>query len=159
MSDIQLLPTDPEKLMRVVASAFAVGDLRPLFAAVHRDIVWKTASPHVNLFRFGGVHERRTGVMGVTGEIASEYIFHRLDPKEIIANDDVAWGLFDAEVRYQPVGNKRPYDPIKLDIALRWRIKDGKIIEHQAFFDTAALLVQRGDVINTGLGRSGTVSN
>jgi len=30
-------------------------------------------------------------------------------------------------------------------MAIRWQLKDGKIIEHQAFFDTAYLLmVQRG---------------
>lgn len=143
MSNLQFLPNDPEKLMRVVTSAFAVGDLRPLFAAVHSDIVWKTASPHVNLFRFAGVHERRAGVMEVTGQIASEYIFRRLDPKEIVAKGDVVWGLFDVEIKYQPVGDKHPYEPIQLDIAMRWRIKDGMIIEHQAFFDTAALLAQR----------------
>ena len=91
--------------------------------------------------------------MEVTGEIASEYIFVRLDPKEIVANGEVVWGQFDAEVKYQPVGNKHPYDNVQLDIAMRWRVRDGKIIEHQAWFDTAALLVQRGDVISSGAGR------
>ncbi|HXS05563.1 MAG TPA: nuclear transport factor 2 family protein [Rhizomicrobium sp.] len=146
MSGLQLLPTDPEDLMRVVTAAFAQGDLRPLTMAVHKDIVWKTASPRVGLFRFGGTHQRRTGVMEVTGEIASEYIFRRLEAKEIVARGDVVWGLFDAEIKYQPVGDKRVYPIIQLDIAMRWRIKDGKIVEHQAFFDTAALLVQRGDL-------------
>ena len=146
MSGLQLLPTDPEDLMRVVTAAFAQGDLRPLTMAVHKDIVWKTASPRVGLFRFGGTHQRRTGVMEVTGEIASEYIFRRLEAKEIVAQGDVVWGLFDAEIKYQPVGDKRVYPIIQLDIAMRWRIKDGKIVEHQAFFDTAALLVQRGDL-------------
>jgi hypothetical protein len=66
--------------------------------------------------------------------------------KEIIAKGDVVWGLFDAEIKYQPVGNKHPYVPIELEISMRWQIKDGKIIEHQAFFDTAALLVQRNSL-------------
>jgi hypothetical protein len=26
-------------------------------------------------------------------------------------------------------------------MAIRWRLKDGKIIDHQAFFDTAYLLI------------------
>ena len=43
MDDLQFLPTDPKELMRVVAAAFAVGDLRPLTAVVHKNIVWKTA--------------------------------------------------------------------------------------------------------------------
>jgi hypothetical protein len=29
-------------------------------------------------------------------------------------------------------------------MAIRWRLKDGKIIEHQGFFDTASLLIQQG---------------
>jgi len=45
-----------------VTHAFAQGDLRPLTMAVHKDIVWKTASPRVGLFRFGGVHRRRASV-------------------------------------------------------------------------------------------------
>ena len=146
MSALQLLPTDPEKLMRVVAAAFAVGDLRPLTLAVHKDIVWKTGSPHDHLFRFGGIHRRPAGVMEVTGEIASEYLFRRFEPKEIVAKGDVVWGLFDAMVQYQPVGSARVYPLLQLDIAIRWRLKDGKIIEHQGFFDTAALLLQRGDI-------------
>src|SRR5690242_17449334 len=105
MSEIQLLPADPEKLMRVVTAAFAVGDLRPLTMAIHKDIVWKTGAPRDHLFRFGGIHQRRAGVMEVTGEIASEYVFRRLEPKEIIAKGDIVWGLFDAEVKYQPVGD------------------------------------------------------
>ena len=146
MTELQLLPTDPEELMRVVTAAFALGDLRPLTASVHKDIVWKSGSPRTNLFRFAGVHERRTGVMEVTGELASEYIFQRMTPLEITVRDDIVWGLFDVEVKYQPVGDKRIYPFLQLDMAIRWRMKDGKVIEHQAFFDTAALLLQRGDV-------------
>ena len=146
MSNIQLLPTDPEKLMRVVTAAFAQGDLRPLLAAVHKDIVWTASTADDRLFRFGGVHERRAGVMEVTGELASEYIFQRMEPKEIIVKGDVVWGLFDVELKYQPVGNKRVYPVIQLDMAIRWRLQDGKVIAHQAFFDTAALLAQRGDL-------------
>jgi ketosteroid isomerase-like protein len=143
---LELLPTDPEALMRLVTAAFAAGDLRPLLAAIHKDIVWKAGSPDTNLFRFAGTHERRTGVMEVTGELASEYIFHRLEPREITVKGDVVWGLFDAGIKYQPVGDKRIYPFLDLDMAIRWRIKDGKVIEHQEFFDTAALLRQRGDV-------------
>lgn len=140
---LYLLPTEPVELMRRVTAAFAVGDLRPLAMAIHKEIVWKTASPTLGLFRFSGVHERRIGVMEVTSEIASEYVFRRMKPIEIVAQGDIVWGLFDAEVKYQPVGNELIYPLQQLDIAIRWRIKDGKIIEHQAFFDTAALLEQR----------------
>src|SRR5262249_8569155 len=102
-------------------------------------------SKEVNLFRFGGVHERRGGVVGVTGEIASEYIFQKLEPKEITAQGDIVWGLFDAEIRYQPVGNKLEYPIVNMEIAIRWIVRGGRIFEHQAFMDTAALLKQRGE--------------
>lgn len=146
MDDLLALPTDPEELMRVVATAFGAGDLRPLLAAVHKDIVWKAASPHTNLFRFGGVHQKREGVMDVTAQIAMDYAFRSFKPREIIAKGDVVWGLFDVEADSEYRGGKSPPKPVKLDIAIRWRLKDGKIIEHQAFFDTASLLVQRGEL-------------
>jgi ketosteroid isomerase-like protein len=44
---------------------------------------------------------------------------------------------------YDAKGTPGQATNIKLDMAIRWRIKDGKIIEHQAFFDTAHLVVQQ----------------
>jgi hypothetical protein len=31
---------------------------------------------------------------------------------------------------------------VSFDCAIRWRLKNGKVIEHQAFIDTAAMLVR-----------------
>lgn len=146
MDTLQPLPADPEQLMRHVVAAFGDGDLRPLMAAIHKDIVWKAASPHTRLFRFGGVHEKREGVMDVTAQIAMEYTFRSFTPREIIARGDVVWGLFEVEAVYEfQTGGPSP-KTVKLDIAIRWRLKDGKILEHQAFFDTASLLMQRGEL-------------
>lgn len=51
--------------------------------------------------------------------------------------------MFDAEVAYEVESNKNP--PVaQLEIAVRWRLKDGRIIEHQGFFGTMALLGQMG---------------
>ena len=143
MDGFKTVPADPEELMRTVTAAFEVGDLRPLTAALHKDIVWKSASTDTSLFRFGGVREKPSGVAQVTGEIASEYLFQRLQPREITVKGDIVWGLFDALVKYQPMGDKKVYPLAALEMAIRWRIQDGRIIEHQAFFDTAALLAQR----------------
>ena len=132
--------------MRAVVAGFVAGDLRPLLSAVHKDIVWKAASPHTNLFRFGGVHQRREGVMDVTSQIAMDYTFRHFTPREIVAKGDVVWGLFEVEADFEFHSGKPGPKPIKLDIAIRWRLKDGKIIEHQAFFDTASLLIQRGEL-------------
>ena len=146
MDRFEPLPADPEDLMRMVVAAFEVGDLRPLLSAVHKDIVWKAASPHTNLFRFGGTHQKREGVMDVTAQIAMDYVFRSFKPREIIAKGDVVWGLFDVEADFEFQNGKPGPKPAKLDIAIRWRLKDGKIIEHQAFFDTASLLMQRGEL-------------
>jgi EAL domain-containing protein (putative c-di-GMP-specific phosphodiesterase class I) len=47
-------------------------------------------------------------------------------------------------VFFDPKGANEPKRNIALEMAIRWRLKDSKIIEHQAFFDTASLLVQQG---------------
>ena len=146
MDNLLVLPTDPEALMRTVTAAFEVGDLRPLFAAVHKDIVWKAASPRTNLFRFGGVHRQREGVLDVTAQIAMDYVFRNFKPREIVAKGDVVWGLFDVEAEYEFHSDTPELKLIKLEIAIRWRIQEGKIIEHQAFFDTVSLLAQRGEL-------------
>jgi hypothetical protein len=73
-----------------------------------------------------------------------DYTFHRFVPREIVAKGDIVWGLFDADIGYNPKRGKDPAKQVSLEIAIRWKLKDGKIIEHQAFFDTASLLTQQG---------------
>lgn len=136
--------TPAEELMRTVTQAFAEGNLGPLMGAIHEDIVWKAASGQANLFRFGGTHKARAGVVNVTSNIAMDYTFRRFEPREIVGKADVAWGLFDAEIVYNPLGRGKTPRIVTLEIAIRWRLKDGKIIEHQAFFDTQSLLAQTG---------------
>jgi ketosteroid isomerase-like protein len=146
VDSLEGLPADPEALMRMITAAFEVGDLRPLFAAVHKDIVWKAASPRTNLFRFGGVHRQREGVMDVTAQIAMDYVFRSFKPREIVTKGDVVWGLFDVEADFESSGSVPQTKQVKLEVAIRWRLKDGKIIEHQSFFDTASLLMQQGEL-------------
>ena len=43
-----------------------------------------------------------------------------------------------------PVGKSDQNKAIELEVVIRWRLRDGKIIEHQSFFDTASLLIQQG---------------
>ena len=67
-----------------------------------------------------------------------------MKPKEVLAEGDVVWGLFDVGLRYDAKGRASEAINVQLDMAIRWRLRDGKIIEHQAFFDTAQLLLQQG---------------
>jgi ketosteroid isomerase-like protein len=134
-----------EELMRTIVAAFERSDLRPLLGALHDDVVWKSASKHEGLFSFHGEYRNRAGVQEVLSSIAKDYTFLHMNPKGVLAVGDVVWGHFDVGLRYDAKGKASEPKTIQLDMVLRWQLKDGKIIEHQAFFDTAHLLmVQRG---------------
>ncbi len=133
-----------ETLMRTVTAAFAKSDLAPLMNALHEDVVWTSASRHPAApFSFQGDYRHRAGVLEVLSNIAKDYTFHHMTPKEIRGDSEVVWGLFDVGLRYDAKGKNTAAKAIDMDIAIRWRLKDGKIIEHQAFFDTAYLMLQQ----------------
>jgi ketosteroid isomerase-like protein len=133
-----------EDLMRRVTAAFAQSDLGPLMNALHDDVVWKSASRHPGPFSFQGDYRNRAGVVEVLSNIAKDYTFHHMTPKEITGGKDVVWGLFDVGLHYDARGKGALGEPVQLEIAIHWRLKDGKIIEHQAFFDTAYLAMRQG---------------
>jgi ketosteroid isomerase-like protein len=135
---------DGAELMRKVAAGFEKSDLRPLLDAIHEEIVWKSATKHEGLFRFDGEYKNRPGVLDILSKISFDYTFHHLKPKEILAGGDVVWGLFDVGLSYDPKGKGGTPKAVNLEMVFRWRLKDGKIIEHQGFWDTASLLIQQG---------------
>ncbi len=135
---------DGAELMRKVVAAFEKSDLQPLYDAIHEDIVWKTASQQDGLFRFGGEYTNRAGLLEILATLSNAYTFYCFQPKEIISSGETVWGHFDVGLYYEPKDADQPKRHITLEMAIRWRLKDGKIIEHQGFFDTASLLVQQG---------------
>jgi ketosteroid isomerase-like protein len=135
---------NPEEMMRTIAAAFEKSDLRPLLDALHADVVWKSAATSEGLFRFGGAYQNKSGAVELLSQVAMDYVFHRLKPKEIISAGDVVWGVFDMRATYEPKGKAAESRTLAFEMAIRWRLKDGKIIEHQGFFDTASLLIQQG---------------
>lgn len=131
-------------LMRNVVAAFAQGDLKPLFDAIAPDIVWKSAARTKGQFVFGGNYTNRLEVVELTARISTAYVFWRITPKEVISEGDTVWGIFQAEGDYLPRGpSSNSRRQFALECAIRWRMRDGKISEHQTFFDTAALLRQQ----------------
>lgn len=132
-----------EELMRTVVAAFEKSDIAPLLSALHEDVVWKSASRAGGLFSFQGEYRNRAGVIEVLSHISKDYTFHHMKPREIVAADEVVWGLFDVGLRFDAKGKGAGEKIVQLEMALRWRVRDGKIIEHQAFFDTAHLLAQQ----------------
>jgi ketosteroid isomerase-like protein len=134
-----------EQLMRSVVAAFEKSDLRPLVAVLHDDVLWKSASAEMGgPFSFSGEYKQKKGVVEVLSQISKDYTFHRMTPKQIVSNGDTVWGLFDVSLRHDPKGRSAHSAPVRLDMAIRWLIKDGMIIEHQSFFDTAHLLMHQG---------------
>ncbi len=131
------------KMMRSITASFGQSDLRPLFDAFHDDIVWKSATGEKSPFRFGGTHRGRAEVTRALATIAADFQFRRFQPVEIVESGDIVWGIFDAAVDHQPTARQHPSaKPIPFQCAIRWRFRDGKIIEHQAFFDTGAIHAQ-----------------
>ena len=134
---------DGPSLMCKVVAGFEKSDTGPLAAAMHEEIVWKSANRHDNLFRFNGEYKTRARVIERLTDLFQNYTFHRFEPKEIIAVGDVVWGYFDVVLSFDPKGSGIVSKYVDLEIAIRWRLKEGKIIEHQSFFDTASLLIQQ----------------
>lgn len=128
--------------MRRVAAAFEKADLRPLLAAIDENIVWKSASTVDGAFPFGGIYNRQIGVVQVTSQIGTRYAFTRFAPTEILSQGEIVWGLFGIEGDYLTRTGHRSGKAFKIDCAIRWRVRDGRVIEHQAFFDTNALRLQ-----------------
>jgi ketosteroid isomerase-like protein len=130
-----------KNLMLSVIAAFKDGNLEPLFAALDPDVTWKVTAPK-EFFRFGGIHRGMAGMKEYTALLFSRYHFTRFTPKTVTAKGDQVWGLFEAEALHQPSGRY-----VRSDISMRWTVKDGKITEHQGFFDTAGVLMQQGDLL------------
>ncbi len=128
------------KLMLSVTDAFKDGNLDPLFAALSPDVVWKATAPR-EFFRFGGTHRGIAGMREYTALLFSRYHFTRFKPRIVTAKGDQVWGLFEAEALHQPTGKY-----VATNISIHWTVRDGKIAEHQGFFDTAGVLMQQGQL-------------
>jgi len=134
--------TSSEQLMKDVVEAWGRADLAPFKAAVHDDIVWRSAATTWNdRLRSGGVHRGKPAVMALLSKISTAFFNTHSTAREIVSKGEIVWGLFDYEAVYRPVGEPdRPARHVQFETAYRMRIHDGKIIEWQSFFDTLGLL-------------------
>ena len=133
-------------LMCNVVAGFEKSDMAPLLAAMHDEIVWKSAHRYDALFRSTGEYIGRHRVIELLTDLFQNYKFHRFEPKEIVAIGDVVWGRFDVVLSFNPKGWIMVSKHIDLETAIRWRLKEDKIVEHQSFFDTASLLIQQAQL-------------
>ena len=137
-----------EKLMKTVIEAWGEADFGPIRDALDENVVWKSGSSGGDTgLVFGGEYKGRDNVVALLSRLSTTYYFRRYLAREIISSGEIVWGLFDVTGSYRPPGGRdSDRRPIKFESAFRWRIRDGKILEAQTFFDTAALLVQQGAV-------------
>ena len=127
-------------LMLAVVAGFKSGKLETLFDAIRAEVVWKVMAPR-EFFRFGGSYHGVAGVKEYTALLFCDYHFVRLRPLTVTAKDDEVWGVFDAEALHRPSGRY-----VQSNVSLHWRMQGGMIAEQQMFFDTAAVLMQQGDL-------------
>src|SRR5579862_3657475 len=125
-----------EQLLRSVMRAVENANFDPLYSAISDDVVWKSAATMRGMFPFGGQYRGRQGVETLISEIEADYTVRSLTPREVISKGDVLWGLFWVDLLYKPT-----LAQVCFDFAIRWRLLEGKVIEHQGFVDTAAMLV------------------
>lgn len=137
--------TSAEQLMKTVLEAWGQANLEPAYAALDENVVWKSGSTFANgQFRFGGVYNGKASVVALLSKLSTQYFFQRYEEKEIISQGEIVWSLFDVYGSYVPAGGRdRAHKSFVIEMAFRWRIRGGKILEAQTFFDTAALLAQQ----------------
>jgi len=141
--------------MKDALEAFGRADVGPIFAALDDNVVWKSAALETrSKFRFGGEYRGRENVVALLSKISTAYFFSECETREVVSKGEIVWGHFLFRGRYAPVGTDRIPLPIVLEMALRWRIRDGRIVEAQTFFDTAGLLTQQGEFPNGGASRA-----
>jgi len=138
--------TPEEQLMKTCMEAWGQADNGPVSAALHDDIVWISANGHWDdRIRSGGIHKGRSLAIAQLSKLSTAYFNTSCVAKEIVSSGEVVWGMFQVTSTYAPVGNPNVVrKPVNWELAMRWRVHNGKIMDAQAFFDTAGLLLQQG---------------
>jgi len=127
--------------IRKALAAYGAGDLAPLLALLHDDVVW-TAHALEGHYRFGGRHVGRASVVAALSMIAADYAINAYVVEEITAEGDIVWAANVVHVTERRLGG----EPFPVKLANRWRFRDGKIISVDEYFDTAGALCEEGRV-------------
>ena len=136
--------TPSEELMKDCIEAWGEGNIAPVRKVLDDDVVWiSAATKWDDRLRSGGVHRGRAHVLLLLAKIATGYLNTACRAKEIVSSGDIVWGVFDFKAEYTGNGQKAA-KTVTTEMAFRWRVRDGKVLEAQTFFDTAGLLAQQG---------------
>jgi ketosteroid isomerase-like protein len=97
----------------------------------------------VGALPFVGVYRGRRGIVQYTSELAHAYSYQHFRPKEIDGRRAIVWGWFEVTGECVPANGGAAFvRPFTFDSVIRWRLRRGRIVEHQAFFDANALIQQ-----------------
>ena len=128
--------------MKSCIEAWGQGDMEPLRKALHDEVVFIGATPEWDdRLRSGGVVRGRAATLAVLAKSATAFFLTFAKAKEIVSSGEIVWGLFDCTARYTPTLGDAGRT-VTSEVAFRWRVRNGKVLEGQAFQDTAGLLAQ-----------------
>jgi len=124
-----------EALMCAVLNALADGRAQPLLDAVHEDVSWTMSVAQKGFFPFGGTYSGKAGVEQVLAGLSKRYRFRRFEPQELVSCEEIVWGLFDVQMEHVEE-HQPPPRTFTTEMAIRWRVRDKRILEHHTFVDT-----------------------
>jgi ketosteroid isomerase-like protein len=127
-------------IVKRILTAYAVGDLSPLLAALDDNVSW-TSNALVGHYRFGGRRHGRGGVIEGLSLIAADYDITRYEVREMIAEGEVVWVTSDLGVT-----DKRNSRNMDFMLVSRWQFRAEKLVSFCEFFDTASVMQQQGRV-------------
>ncbi|MBD0379412.1 ester cyclase [Paenibacillus sedimenti] len=92
----------------------------------------------------------REGLLNTAQVLHTAFPDQRSDVKQMIAQDDRVVVRLTMRGTHQGTfrGTEATHNPIEVNLYREYRLVDGKIAEHWALFDTAALLRQIGAELN-----------
>jgi ketosteroid isomerase-like protein len=127
-----------KSVMRRVLKAYGEGDVEPVKALLHADMVWTSHAPK-ELFRIGGTHRGRDEAIAGMAMIAADYQTHRYDVVELVGEGDVVWMSAVLDMT-----SRRNGAHFKLSIASRWQFRDGMLVDLTEYYDLATVALLEG---------------
>ena len=117
------------QLVRGLYESFARGDLAGVLAQFDPQIVWLEAAGFPSV---GGRHLGHQGVQAALTRVAEDWENLTVAPREYVGDGDLIVVLGETSGTFRKTGRS-----FKSPFAHTLRLRDGKVIEWQAYIDTA----------------------
>ena len=116
-------------LVRGLYESFAKGDLAGVLAQFDPTIVWLEAAGFPSV---GGRHDGHQGVQAALTRVAEDWEDLKVIPREYVGDGDIVVVLGETSGTFRKTGRS-----FKSPFAHTLRLRNGKVIEWQAYIDTA----------------------